>query len=236
MWSRAASALCIATLCGCANSGAPTPNPFEVFDPAAFDPIEKSAPDYNLFSYRDLGDARTKLYELARSYAIHRDNVRQGTLILDAPLVGLAITGVVAAANHFASTTTLGMLAGSGGLLGVRAYLDPTTKAKAYQNAESGLQCLAITATDLDRVNQSDAALLLDALNGARHSPPLPPQSQADAAAKAAVDLSTALSTLTTSSVTQQLSSAAQTIVQKCYEAGAYWPTRHKGDYTGGSE
>lgn len=218
MLKRAVLLVVCALLAACVNAEGPTGKgwgPLEVLDPAAYDPIEAGVS----FDYPNLSIARTQLSSLAKNYAVHRDRAMEGTLIFDVPILGLAVTGAVGAANHFATTTTLGMLTASGGVLASRSYLGPSTKWAAYQGAENGLSCLSQVATSLyafdSGQNRQNAFLLLTALDDARGAPPAGTASSVlDNAAKASVDLNTALNGSNDPIVATQISAAAQAVVQ----------------------
>jgi hypothetical protein len=147
----------VGLLAGCGNHNG---TPFEVLGAAPYDPIgDLSAASKdgangltfdNVFGYKDLPDARQKLLNLAKLYADHRDNMINGTYLFDVPLVGLAATLAVSGFNHFNPGTTLGLGVASAGVLGVRTYVSPSTRAAAYSAAEGALACLANVAVALE--------------------------------------------------------------------------------------
>jgi hypothetical protein len=167
-------------------------SPFEALVPTAYDPVNPHwsnlhVSDLNFTSY---DTATSKLSTLVEEYAEHHDYASWGTMIFDIPLVGLAATVAVASANHFATTTVLGIGIASAGTLGARAYMGPTVKAQAYAGAERGLLCLAQTSVQLGGVSQPETQDWINQLNAAAQDPSN--ASSKDSIAKTAQDLQTA--------------------------------------------
>lgn len=179
--------LCVSLLAlsGCSS-------PFEALLPTAYDPVSPHwsdirASDLNFANY---SAATSELFALSQDYARHHDYASWGTMIFDVPLVGLAATVAVASANHFATTTVLGMGVASAGMLGARAYTGPTVKAQAYAGAERGFLCLAQTSEQLGGVPEPETQDWINQLNAYAQDPSN--ASTKEAITKIAQDLQTA--------------------------------------------
>jgi hypothetical protein len=167
-------------------------SPFEALVPTAYDPVNPNWSNNTIadFVFSDYKSATTTLFSLSQGYAKHHDYVAWGTLIFDIPLLGFAATLAVASANHFATTTVLGMGVASAGVLGTRTYMGPATKAQAYAGAQRGFLCLAQISEQLGNVNQTETQSWIDQLNNYATLPAN--ASTKDTITKVAQDLQTA--------------------------------------------